>query len=222
MKILVADNSQLIRHGFRCILSDRKDFIVKADVSCKEELEIALSDFSPELLVIDHLSMGFRLKEIVDIKRKYKSLKILGLTTFPEKDIIFQAFSAGVSSYLLKECDKEEIIEAIHTTVGGDRFICGKILSVLTAEEEIKMNPAQVKLSTCEGSVVTERELDIIRLIAEGYSNKQIADKLFLSQHTVNTHRKNVMAKLGVNNTAGVVMYAVKNNLLEPNNLLFG
>lgn len=74
---------------------------------------------------------------------------------------------------------------------------------------------------SCKGLVITEREADVIKHIAEGLSNKQIADKLFLSTHTVNTHRKNIMSKLGVNNTAGIVMYAVKNNLIEHNSLLF-
>ncbi|MGZ3933249.1 MAG: response regulator transcription factor, partial [Bacteroidia bacterium] len=78
-----------------------------------------------------------------------------------------------------------------------------------------------IRSFSCNGVTVTEREIEIVKLIAEGYSNKQIADKLVLSTHTVNTHRKNIMNKLAVNNTAGIVMFAVKNNLLETNHFLF-
>ena len=82
------------------------------------------------------------------------------------------------------------------------------------SEAEIKITPAYVKRISCEGLAVSEREVEIIKHIAFGLSNKQIADKLCISLHTVNTHRKNIMQKLHVNNTAGVVMFAVKNNLL--------
>ena len=78
-----------------------------------------------------------------------------------------------------------------------------------------------IRTYSCEGFGVTEREIEIIKYIAEGLSNKQIADKLSLSTHTVNTHRKNIMNKLDVNNTAGIVMFAVKNQLLETNHFLF-
>ena len=75
--------------------------------------------------------------------------------------------------------------------------------------------------STCQGLNISERESEIIQLIAKGHTNKQIADQLFLSSHTITTHRKNIMAKLGVNNTAGIVMFAVKEKLVHPNKYLF-
>ena len=221
MKIFVADNSELIRRGFSCLLADVKEFDIESNISNAEELNLALKKESADVLIIDHLSLGINFKYIQELRRNFPNMFILGLTTFPQKSSILKALASGVTSYLLKECDREEIIEAIQSTRKGKKFICGKILSVLTSDEEIKMNGSILKLSTCEGSVITDRELEIVQLIAQGYSNKQIADKLFLSQHTVTTHRKNIMSKLGVNNTAGVVMFAVKNNLLEPNNLLF-
>jgi DNA-binding NarL/FixJ family response regulator len=90
-------------------------------------------------------------------------------------------------------------------------------VSLLSASPEIVTNNSFIKSLGCDGIPVTDREIDIIRGIAEGLSNKLIADKLKLSTHTVNTHRKNIMNNLGVNNTAGVVMFAVKNQLLETN-----
>jgi DNA-binding CsgD family transcriptional regulator len=78
-----------------------------------------------------------------------------------------------------------------------------------------------IKEFNCEAVNISERELEIIKLIAEGYTNVEIAEKLFLSPHTVNTHRKNILQKLGINNTAAIVMYAVKTNLVSPNKFLF-
>jgi DNA-binding NarL/FixJ family response regulator len=124
---------------------------------------------------------------------------------------------SGITSYLLKECDKAEIMDAINSTIKDQKFICGKIVSILTSAPELTVTNTLIKKIGCDGMHVTERETEIIKAIAEGLSNKLIADKLNLSTHTVNTHRKNIMQKLGVNNTAGVVMFAVKNNLLETN-----
>jgi len=121
---------------------------------------------------------------------------------------------------LLKECEKAEIMEAINASIKGEKFVCGKILALLTAEKEIKTSNSYIKTLKCDGLTVTEREIEIIVEIALGLSNKQIADKLCLSTHTVNTHRKNIMLKLGVNNTAGIVMFAVKNQLLQTSFLM--
>ena len=124
------------------------------------------------------------------------------------------ALDMGVRSYLLKECDKEEIIEALHATHNGERFLCGKVAYFLANTDEFKVIRPQLDKVSCQGLGITDRELDVIRLISEGLSNKLIADKLELSTHTINTHRKNIMAKLDIPNTAGIVMFAVKNNLL--------
>jgi DNA-binding NarL/FixJ family response regulator len=123
--------------------------------------------------------------------------------------------NVGVGSFVLSECSEAEILEALSEMLQGKDFMCGKIVDFLTS-------PAGALKSTrCEGMVLTDREMDILKLIAEGHSNKQMADLLFLSPHTINTHRKNIMAKLQVNNTAGLVMYAVKENLLDRNKFLF-
>lgn len=93
--------------------------------------------------------------------------------------------------------------------------MCGKIVT------DILQDATETTTSTCEGLNISEREMEIIKLVAEGFSNKEVADKLFLSTHTVTTHRKNIMNKLGVNNTAGLVLFAVRENLISPNHFLF-
>ncbi|MCD6066556.1 MAG: two component transcriptional regulator, LuxR family [Bacteroidetes bacterium] len=221
IKLLIADNCILIREGFKALLSDITNFEFVGEAENNTQLKEMNNLFKPDVLIIDCYSLLTGNSELKALKRSNKNLRILAITQLISKNEISSFLNGEVTSYLLKECDREEIIDAIHETQKGKRFLCGKIAHVLSSPEEIVPSPAYMKSVSCEGITVTEREADVIRYISEGLSNKQIADKLFLSTHTVNTHRKNIMNKLGVNNTAGIVMYAVKNNLLEPNTLLF-
>jgi len=109
---------------------------------------------------------------------------------------------------------------AVEETARGSKFFCGQILETIR-KASIDVEDIDFDSFSCEPIVVSDRENEIITLIAEGLTNIQIAEQLFLSSHTVNTHRKNIMAKLGVKNTAGIVMYAVKTNLVSPNKFLF-
>lgn len=220
VKVLVADKNYLSRVGIELLVSSLKNFSLLPSVTTNQK-DLSLRLTGVDLLIIDFNSLNISASDIKLLSKKNKSLKVLAITEALGRDEMNSALNSGVNSYLLKECDREEIIEAIHATLGGERFLCGKIAAALTAEPEITVNKAVMKTFSCEGFNVTEREMEIIKYIAEGYSNKQIADKLSLSTHTVNTHRKNIMSKLSVNNTAGIVMFAVKNNLLETNHFLF-
>ncbi len=213
IRILVADDSVLVREGLKSLLRDMPIFSIE-EVAENAGLLNAIKKHKPQVLVIDPLSFGINTKQIIEFKKQFENLNILAITNMLPKEEISAFLNSGVTGYLLKDCDKQEICEAIESTRNGDQFLCGKIVDVLMSETEIKITPAYVKKISCEGLVVSEREVEIIKHIALGLSNKQIADKLCLSLHTINTHRKNIMQKLHVNNTAGVVMFAVKNNLL--------
>ncbi len=212
-KLLVADSSVLMREGLKSL--------IKAIPLC-EAIEVAESKFlpglikknNPEVLVIDPVSFEITHAGISALKKEFKNLHILAITNPLSKEEIASYLSSGVTGFLLKDCDKDEICEAVESTRKGERFLCGKIAEILLGNTEVKTSVVFSKKLSCEGFVVSEREVEIIKLIATGLSNKQIADKLCLSLHTVNTHRKNILQKLKVNNTAGVVMFAVKNNLL--------
>lgn len=221
-KVLVADKNYLSRVGLELLLSDLKGYELLPSVTdTLIALKKAISAFSPDLLIVDFYSMNISTGDLQLITKKNKDLKILAITEPLTKQEMNAALNSGVTSYLLKECDREEIIDAVKSTLVGEQFLCGKIAAVLTSEPEINMTRNLIKTFSCQGFSVTEREIEIIKYIAEGLSNKLIADKLSLSTHTINTHRKNIMAKLEVNNTAGIVMFAVKNNLLETNHFLF-
>ena len=222
IKVLIADKNFLSRVGLELLVGELKGFELVPTV-CGEiqALQSQLQLSKPNLLITDFTSLGIKADELKGLIKKYPRTKFLVITEMLSKNDLNKVMDSGVTSFLLKDCDKTEILEAINSTIKGEKFICGKIVSLLTAASEIKTNNSFIKSLGCDGMAVTEREIEIIRAIAEGLSNKLIADKLSLSTHTVNTHRKNIMNKLGVNNTAGVVMFAVKNQLLETNFSLF-
>jgi DNA-binding NarL/FixJ family response regulator len=214
-KLLVADNSFLVREGLKSLLQGMPAFEL-LEVSDNKLLSEQLRKSEPEVLVIDPVSFEISHEQMSALKDEFPAVQILAITNLLPRNEISAYLEKGVTGYLLKDCDRDEIREAIESTRKGERFLCGKIADALLDEAEVKAAPVYVnKKLSCEGFVVSEREIEIIKLIAFGLSNKQIADKLCLSLHTVNTHRKNILQKLKVNNTAGVVMFAVKNNLLS-------
>lgn len=218
IKVLIADKNFLSRVGLELLVGELKGFeLVPSVCGDKEDLINQLILSKPNLLIADFMTLGIQDQELKALTKKFTRTKFLIITELLPKKELNKVLESGIASFLLKDCDKIEILEAINATIKGEKFVCGKIVSFLTSSPEIVTNNSFIKSLGCDGIPVTEREIDIIRGIAEGLSNKLIADKLKLSTHTVNTHRKNIMNKLGVNNTAGVVMFAVKNQLLETN-----
>lgn len=218
IKVLIADKNFLSRVGLELLVGELKGFELTPSVcGDKEDLRSQLYLSKPNLVLLDFFSLGITISELDLITKQFTKTKFLLITELLSKKELIKVLETGITSFLLKECDKIEILEAINSTIKGEKFICGKIVSFLSASPEIETHNSFIKLLGCDGFRITEREIDIIRGISVGLSNKLIADKLKLSTHTVNTHRKNIMGKLGVNNTAGVVMFAVKNKLLETN-----
>ncbi len=219
IEIIVADNNFLVRKGIASIVSSNPELELVAEAKNQNELLDTLSLFPEAVLIIDFVSLLAKNNDLKLISAAYPKVKILAITDIQPKVLMARSFEMGLTSYLLKECDEEEVLQAIHSTARGERFLCGKIVDVMADSNKDFENAPSFR--ACDGVDVTNRELEIIQLIAEGYSNKQIADKLFLSMHTITTHRKNIMNKLGIANTAGLVLYAVRENLISPNKYLF-
>jgi DNA-binding NarL/FixJ family response regulator len=216
--ILIADKNFLTRVGLELLVGELRGFeVVPSVCGDKKDLSSQISLSKPDLVLVDFSSLGMSIAEFNQITSTNKKTKFIAFSSMINKNEMKSVLNCRISGYLLKDCEKAEILEAINASLKGEKFVCGKIISLLTTEKEINPNNSYIKTLKCDGLTVTEREIEIIVEIALGLSNKQIADKLHLSTHTVNTHRKNIMLKLGVNNTAGIVMFAVKNQLLETN-----
>ncbi|MEJ6616030.1 MAG: response regulator transcription factor [Crocinitomicaceae bacterium] len=219
MQLVLADSNDLVRVGIRSILNSKLNVEIVGEAKSNQDLLEMLRSFSASVIVIDYTSPGFDIDVLLKVKSTYPEIFILAITPEQSAQVLVDALRAGITSYVKKDCSIREILEAVTETAQGNKFFCGQILETI---QEANLDVDDIDdVFSCEAVLISKRECEIITLIAEGFTNQQIADKLFLSSHTVNTHRKNIMAKLGVKNTAGIVMYAVKTNLTSPNKFLF-
>ncbi|MBM3164885.1 MAG: response regulator transcription factor [Bacteroidetes bacterium] len=220
MKVIIADSNELLRVGLRTTLQkhDRVEELI--EVKNSEELRAISRNIGKALVIIDYTAPGFDINDVASSLRLNPKLRFIGLTYLQSAQTLVDALRGGVMSYIKKDCSLSEISDAVNETAAGKKFFCGKILDTIN-KANLNPNELEAEALTCDPLVLSERENEIIVLIAEGYTNDQIADLLFLSKHTVNTHRKNILHKLGVKNTAGIVMYAVKTQLISPNKFLF-
>lgn len=220
MKLILGDSNELIRIGMRTLLSTEKQIQIIGEARNNEELIALTKSFDADIILLDYTAKGFSIDVIPQILQKKQHLNIVAITPEQSAQTLVNALRSGVKSYVKKDCDSQEIIDSIKETWRGNKFFCGQILETIR-EASIDVDDIDFESFTCEPISLSERESEIITMIAEGLTNVQIADTLCLSNHTINTHRKNIMAKLGVKNTAGIVMYAVKTNLVSPNKFLF-
>lgn len=220
MKLIIADSNLLIRAGLNAVLSQYADIEIVGEASSEKQLREMVKGFQPDVVLIDFAAQNFSIDVVPAIQKLNKQIRFVAITGEQSGVTIVNALRAGIVSYIKKDCDIHEIVDSVRETASGGRFFCGQILNTIR-KESIDVNDLELTEFNCEAVSITERELEIITLIAEGYTNVEIAEKLFLSPHTVNTHRKNILQKLGVNNTAAIVMYAVKTQLVSPNKFLF-
>lgn len=219
--IIIADSSDLIRRGLNSIFKTTS--LSKYEITEVKSSEVLHKDGiidNNSILVIDYTSSGFSLDDIVKIKSKFKKLLIVAITPNINAATIAQAVRAGIQSHVKKQCSAVEIVKSVEDTINGRRFFCSDIAKQIK-KEALDINNVEFNSLNFDTISLSSRELEIIKYIAEGYTNSQIAAVLYLSNHTINTHRKNIMKKLNVNNTAGIVMYAVKTELVSPNQFSF-
>lgn len=213
IKIFIAESNLLIRKGLKQIYDEAEDMEVVSEADSSGELISKIVSANPDVVVIDYGTPVFRLEDIETLRNILPHLKIVAITEVANAVKVRSAMEYGINGHILKDCSRDEIEDVIYQTYKGEQFFCGKVLDALGEGDGDNVS--------CEPVSLSNREIQIIGCIAEGKTNKQIADELFLSTHTVMTHRKNIMNKLGINNTAGIVIYAVRENLISPNKFLF-
>ena len=220
MSVIIADSNDIMRLGLRTLLSNDKSISIVGEAHNNQELLDQIKSFGAAIVLIDFTSAGFDINVITKVLQHDKKVRFVAITPDQSAQILVDALRSGVTSYVKKDCELSEILDAVNETKKGNRFFCGQLLEIIQ-RANIDIHDIDVDGFTCEAVILSDRETEIIKLIAEGLTNGQIAELLFLSTHTINTHRKNIMGKLGVRNTAGIVMYAVKTELVHPNKFLF-
>lgn len=220
MNVVIADSNDIMRVGLVSIIGKEIGVKIVGEATNNEEFIELLENNKVDVAVLDYTTPGFSIDVVPQALAVQKDLKVIAVTPEQTPNIILDALKSGVTSYVKKDCDLDEIRDSINETFTGNRFFCGKILDIIR-RASIDVEHLDLVNYSCDPVSLSEREMEIIKYIAEGNTNVEIADLLHLSPHTVNTHRKNIMGKLGVKNTAGIVMYAVKSNLVQPNKFYF-
>lgn len=214
IKIIIADDHQMFLDGLSSLLSQLKDVQVLAAVNSGKEVLDKLQELSPHLVIVDlNMPVMDGLETTRHIKKRYPALKVLGLTMENDLTAVTGMLEAGASGYILKNTGKAELELAIRQVMKGEPYLSQSISNQLA--QNLLRNFQQRKEIQNELSLLTEREVEIVKMIALEHSNTEIAGLLFISPKTVETHRKNLMKKIGVKNSLGVYKFAVKHKLLE-------
>jgi DNA-binding NarL/FixJ family response regulator len=210
--VLIADSQFLITESLKLILQNDSRFYVSNVVIEKKELSSELSRQSISLLITDPSFIDLSgLAELKEIISDYPHLRILVMTNMLTRSEMLELNSLGINDIILKTTGREEFFEALEATLKGKKFYSNELLDLL-------FEPNDKKGSGEETGQLTISEMDIVRLIAEGLTTKEIALRKYISIHTVITHRKNIFRKLGVSSVSELIMYAIKSgwiNLIE-------
>ena len=210
IRVLIADDHTIVRSGLRLFFEAEPAFeVVGEAVNGREAIDLAAS-VQPDLILMD-ISMPEvdGLEAARQIKARWPKVNILVLTMHNSDEYFFEMLKAGASGYILKTADIDEIFQAALTTARGDVFLHPSMAKKLLGDYLSKLE----KDSEAE-LLISAREKEILRLLAEGYNNKEIAEKLFISPSTVHSHRSNLMHKLNLNNRRELIQFARQRGLM--------
>jgi DNA-binding NarL/FixJ family response regulator len=216
IRILLVDDHKMIRDGIRALLDDVADIeVIEEADNGRECLELIRSgEVKPDVVVMD-----VRMPEMTGIEatkimsEEFPGIPVLSLSMHDEVEYISKMLQAGASGYMLKNAGKAELVSAIQKIAAGEKYFSSEVsyammMNYISGEGKKDRSPR-------ENVVLTKREEEIIKLITSEMTNQEIADRLSISLRTVDTHRRNLLQKLGVKNTAGLVRFAIQNNLIE-------
>ncbi|MDQ2622055.1 MAG: response regulator transcription factor [Actinomycetota bacterium] len=212
-RILLADDHALVRAGVRRILDAEHDMTVVAEASDGAEAVELSRTTTPDLAVLD-ISMPRMtgLQAAREIKRRTPSVQTLMLSMHDNEQYFFTALKAGASGYVLKSAADEDLVSACRAAIRGESFLYAGVTSALVRDFLERMRRGE----RMPRALLTPREEEVVKLIAEGNSSKQIATTLVISYKTVERHRANILAKLGMRDRTELTRYAIRTGLIEP------
>lgn len=220
IRILLADDHPMVRSGLIKLLEPFKEFIIIGEASDGEEAVAMTKKLEPDVVIID-LSMpklsGVEATKI--IRKNFPSAKVLVLTMYDNEEYVYQILKSGAGGYMLKNSGRDELADAIRAVARGDRFFSPRV-SEIVMEAYLRKTEARDVLPLNDDDLpLTKREREILQYIADGFNNSQIAEKLFISARTVETHRTNIMQKLDIHDAANLVRFALSKKQKPPSDL---
>ena len=213
IRLLIADDHQIIIDGIKSLLEDEDWLKVIGEAGNGRAVLDFLKVLTPDVILMDidmPVLNGIEATKL--IKEKFPHVKVIILSMHNESGLIKTLLKTGADGYVLKNADRSELLEAIKMVSGGKSYFSADVTRSLAVGDE---NPGSGLHKENKVADLTTREIEILKLIAEGYSNKEIGDKLFISHRTVDTHRTNLMKKLDVNNVAGIIRFAISNGFIS-------
>ncbi len=210
VRILIADDHGVLRAGLRALLNAEANLKVIGEAVNGEEAVRLACDLRPDVALVDITMPGMNGIEVTrTLKNKVPETRVLILTLHEDMGLLREAMRAGATGYIIKRAVDSELINAIHVVVKGEIYVHPTLAQVLLK------NLAVPNANGDSNPTLSSREIEVLGLIAKGYTNRQIANQLNLSVRTVDTHRANVMGKLGLSNRADLVRYATEHGLLK-------
>jgi two-component system, NarL family, nitrate/nitrite response regulator NarL len=205
LKIVLVDDHRIVLDGLKSLLDNDSNFNVLAAVGSSEEALDVINQQQPDMLLTDYTLPGMTGLELsMKVKEKYPSIKRVLLSMHDEAHLIKQIMKAGVDGYILKSIQQSELKSALRQIKNGMPYISPEITKMIMTDMS----------SNQKEELLTEREQEIVKLIVKEYSNKAIAEKLFISERTVETHRKNIFRKTNTSSLVGLVKFAFEHNMV--------
>jgi two-component system response regulator NreC len=213
IRILLADDHTILRAGLKMMLNAQSDMEVVGEAQDGRYALHEAQRLLPDIVLMDITMPDLSgIEATKQIKKLLPDVKVLILTMHEHDEYVFQALRAGASGYMLKEAADTELITALHVIQSGQFYLSPTAQSVVVGDYLQRVRTGEEKDSY---STLTEREREILKLVAEGYTNNQIAERLVISPKTVDTHRTHIMDKLNLHSRAELVKYAMRRGLLE-------
>jgi len=209
IKLLLVDDHKIVRDGMRSLLSEGREISVIGEAENGRQAVALAKELKPDVILMDIAMPDMNgIEAASQIIRENERIKVLILSMHSEKMFVSKAFAAGVSGYLLKDCDIEEILSAIRAVQANQKYISPLIAGTIIEDYRDGLKEQKV-------SILTEREREVLQLIAEGKTSKKIANLLGISTKTIDAHRQQIMDKLNIHTIAGLTRYAIKEGLIS-------
>jgi DNA-binding NarL/FixJ family response regulator len=212
LRVVIADDQPMMRAGFKAVLEATGDIEVVAEASDGEEAVRAAGAHAPDVVLMDIRMPGI---DGIEATRRLPRQRVLVLTTFGLDQYIIEALRAGASGFLLKDAPTQEVVAAVRAVAAGDAVLSAAVTRQLL-DQVARRLPAPVSRRPAELDLLTEREHEVLRMIANGLSNAEIAAALVVSEATVKSHVSHLLGKLGLRDRVQAVIYAYETRLIAP------
>jgi two-component system response regulator NreC len=213
IRVLVVDDHTLIRQGIVGLLASQGDIEVVGEAGSGQEALVAVIELSPDVVLMDITMPGISgLEAAAEIKRRRPDVRVLMLTIHDREDYLFQALRAGASGYVLKGADVQDLLAAVRSADRGEVYLYPGVTKALVADY-LRLVRGGADRATYDG--LSDREREILHLIAQGKTTPEIAAELFLSPHTVQSHREHIMTKLDLHSKTALIKYAIAKGIID-------